>query len=222
MNENSLNMIHDNKSEEAKQAIYSSSYQMNRELFYDFSLMSYHTMKKLYLFFLCFFTFEIVVNILVENYDVFAIPLFSSVIFCTLYFATKNAARVNYERNVISLGKYAALKEEFYEDKIVSSVDELKREYFYHQVTGFFETKHFLLLHLQHRLYIAICKNTLDARVDEVKSFLIDKCSNVKKKKFINCSSNEKWSRVFMIAMIIVSVIGAVVAVVLAFRNPFL
>lgn len=70
----------------------------------------------------------------------------------------------------------------FFEDKIVSHVDELKREYFYHQITKFFETKNFILLHLQHNLHVTIEKNNLNASVDEVKAFLMNKCTLVKKK----------------------------------------
>lgn len=135
MNENSTNT--NLNSEDGQKAAYSSSYHMNKELFYDFSSVNYNRMKKVFLFLFFFLAFEIVANILVENYDIVPIALYISFLFCILYFMMKNAVKVNYERNMISLGNETVFKEELWEDKIVSSVDELKREYFYHQITGF-------------------------------------------------------------------------------------
>ena len=66
------------------------------------------------------------------------------------------------------------------------------------------------MLHLQHNLHITIEKSSLNADVDEVKAFVIDKCNNVKKKKFVNCVNDEKWSIVFMIALFVVAIAGAV------------
>ena len=109
-----------------------------------------------------------------------------------IYFRTRKSINIGYERMVISEGKEMTLNYELFEDKIVSHVDELKREYFYHQITKFFETKNFILLHLQHNLHITIEKNNLNASVDEVKAFLMNKCTPVKKKKFINCANDKK------------------------------
>ena len=137
------------------------------------------------------------------------------------YFRTKKSIKINYERNLISAGKESTLNYELFEDKIVSHVDELKREYFYHQITKFFETKNFILLHLQHNLYITIEKNNLNAGVDEVKAFLTSKCALVKKEEFINCANDKRWSLVFLIAQIVVSVIGMIVGLVLKVNHLF-
>ena len=110
---------------------------------------------------------------------------------------------------------------ELFEDKIVSHTDELKREYCYHQITKFFETKNFILLHLKYSLYIAIEKNNLNASVDEVKSFLMEKCTFVKKKKFIDCSNDKKWSLALLIALVVISVIGIVVGFALKINSNF-
>lgn len=74
---------------------------------------------------------------------------------------------------------------------------------------------------MQHNLYILIEKNSLNASVDEVKSFLIEKCTLVKKKKFVDTFNAKKWSLIFLIAMIVVSVIGAVFGIVLKSQNLF-
>ena len=42
-----------------------------------------------------------------------------------------------------------------------------------------------------------------------------------KKKKFINCANDKKWSLVFLIALIVVSVIGTVVGLVLKNNSIF-
>lgn len=219
MNENNVNASIEN--EEVRKAIYSSKFLMNKDLFYDFNLISYNKIKKILLVFLCFTVFEIVVNILVGNYDIVALCLFISLLMLLMYFQTKKAIKTNYERNLISAGKESTLHYELFEDKIVSHVDELKREYFYHQITKFFETKNFILLHLQHNLHITLEKNNLNASVDEVKSFLVNKCTLVKKKKFINCSNDKKLSLAFLILLIGVSVIGTVIALVFKIYSIF-
>lgn len=222
MNENNVNTYVENESEETKIAIYSSKFVMDKDLFYDFCSVSYNRTKKVFLTFLCLVACLIVTNILAGNYDI-VVPfgLFISFLMFLTYFRTKKAIKINYERNLISAGKESTLQYELFEDKIVSHVDELKREYFYHQITKFFETKDFILLHLQHNLHITINKNNLNASVDEVKSFLTKKCTLVKKKKFINCCNDKKWSLVFLIALIVVSVIGAVVGLVLKINSIF-
>lgn len=221
MNQNNVNTNVENESEEIKNAIYSSKFLMNKDLFYDFNLISYNKMKKIFLAFLCFTTFEIVVNILACNYDIVSLCLFISLIMLLMYFRTKKAIKINYERNLISAGKESTLQYELFEDKIVSHLDELRREYFYHQITKFFETKNFILLHLQHNLLITLEKNNLNASIDEVKSFLMNKCTLVKKKKFINCCNDKKWSLVFLIALIVVSIIGTIVSLVLKINSIF-
>ena len=61
----------------------------------------------------------------------------------------------------------------------------------------------------------------LNASVDEVKAFLMNKCTLVKKKKFINCANDKKWSLVFLIALIVVSVVGMILGLVLKLNNLY-
>ena len=68
---------------------------------------------------------------------------------------------------------------------------------------------------------VTIEKNNLNLSVDEVKDFLMNKCTFVKKKKFINCTNDKKLSLVFLIALIVVSVIGTVVGLVLKINSIF-
>jgi len=51
--------------------------------------------------------------------------------------------------------------------------------------------------------------------VDEVKLFLINKCLQVKKKKFINCSNDKKLALAFLIELAVITVVGTVVAIIL-------
>lgn len=220
MDENNVNVNVEN--EEVKSPIYSSKFLMNKELFYDFCSVSYNRTKKIFLTFFCLVACLIGINLLIGNYDiVLGFGPFMSFLMVLIYFRTKKSIKINYERNLISAGKESTLNYELFDDKIVSHVDELKREYFYHQITKFFETKNFILLHLQHNLHITIEKNNLNASVDEVKKFLMNKCTLVNKKKFINCSNDKKWSLVFLIALIVVSVIGIVVGLVLKINSIF-
>ena len=220
MDENNVNV--DVENEEVKRPIYSSKFLMNKELFYDFCSVSYNRTKKIFLIFFCLVAYLIGINLLIGNYDiVIVVGPFMSFLMVLIYFRTEKSIKINYERNLISAGKESTLNYELFDDKIVSHVDELKREYFYHQITKFFETKNFILLHLQHNLHITIEKNNLNASVDEVKNFLMKKCTLVKKKKFINCANDKKWSLVFLIALIVVSIIGIVVGFVLKINSIF-
>ena len=220
MDENNVNV--DVENEEVKRPIYSSKFLMNKELFYDFCSVSYNRTKKIFLIFFCLVAYLIGINLLIGNYDIVIVySPFMSFLMVLIYFRTEKSIKINYERNLISAGKESTLNYELFDDKIVSHVDELKREYFYHQITKFFETKNFILLHLQHNLHITIEKNNLNASVDEVKIFLMNKCTLVKKKKFINCANDKKWSLVFLIALIVVSIIGIVVGFILKINSIF-
>ena len=220
MNENNVNVNIEN--EEIKSPVYSSTFLMNKDLHYDFCSVSYNRTKKLFFIFFCLVAYLIGINLLMGNYDiVLGYGPFISFLMILIYFWTRKSIKIGYERMVISEGKEVTLNYELFEDKVISHNDELKREYFYHQITKFFETKNFILLHLQHNLYVTIEKNNLNASVDEVKSFLMNKCTLVKKKKFINCANDKKWSLVFLIALIVVSVIGTVVGLVLKINSIF-
>ena len=220
MNENNANINVENN--EVKKPIYSSKFLMDKELFYDFCSVSYNRTKKMFLVFFCLVAYLIGINLLVGNYDiVVGFSPFISFLMLLIYFRTKKSIKINYERNLISAGKESTLNYELFEDKIVSHVDELKREYFYHQITKFFETKNFILLHLQHNLHITIEKNCLNANVDELKAFLMNKCALVKKKKFINCVNDKKWSLAFLIALIVVSVVGMIIGLALKINSLF-
>lgn len=212
----------ENNTQEEKEAVYGSEFLMSKNLYYDFCSVSYNKTKKMFLTFLCLVTPLLTVSLLMGKYDIAMFyGFFISFLMIIIYFRTKKTIKIGYERMLISEGKERKLKYELFEDRIVAYTEDSKREYFYHQITKFFETKNFILLHLQHNLYISIEKNSLNASVDEVKSFLIEKCTLVKKKKFVDTFNAKKWSLIFLIAMIVVSVIGAVFGIVLKSQNLF-
>lgn len=220
MDENNVNVNVEN--EEVKKPIYSSRFLMNKDLYYDFCSVSYNRTKKLFFIFFCLVAYLIGINFLIGNYDiVLGFGPFISFLMILIFFRTRKSIKIGYERMVISEGKEVTLNYELFEDKVISHNDELKREYFYYQITKFFETKNFILLHLQHNLYLTIEKNNLNASVDEVKSFLMNKCTLVKKKKFINSANDKKWSLVFLIALIVVSIVGMFVGLALKINSIF-
>ncbi len=214
MNENNINI-----NEEIKSPIYSSEFMMTRDLFYDFYSVSYNSMKKLFLFCLCFATLEMVISIVCRNYNVAAWGIVLSVIMLLVYLRTRRMERIGYERSVLSAGDKHMVTGKLYEDKFGAGNDGFEKKFFYDQITKFFETGNFLLLHLQHGLYVILSKKDLNANIDEVKSFLIQKCPLVKKKTFVNCSNDKKQSSIFLIIMFIVSVIGTVVGAILKFNT---
>ncbi len=212
MNENNINV----QNEEAKPPIYSSKFLMSKELFYDFSLVSYNRMKKMFLIFFGLVAYVIGINLMLGNYDMlFIFGPFTLFTMILIYFMMIKTTKIGYERMVISEGKEPTWNYEFFEDKVVSHRDEFKREFFYDQITKFFETKHFILLHLKYNLHIVIDKNNLNTGVDEIKSFLMNRCTLVKDKKFINCTNDKKWSLALLLTLIVVSVVGMVAALLL-------
>lgn len=221
MNDNNINVDIELQNEESENPIYSSTFLMDKELFYDFCSVSYNKTKKLFLMFLCLVFWFTTISILDGGYDVvLSFSLFIPIILVALYLRTNRLIKISYERNLISTGKEEnTINCEIYVDKIVSHIDETKKEFSYQQITNLYETKNFILLHLKHNLFIIINKKGLNSEVDAVKSFLAEKCVNVKKKKFINCSDDKKQSLIFLIALISVSVIGILIAFVLKFKS---
>ncbi len=216
MNENNVIPDLGNDSEPVKTPVYCSEFLLSKDLYYDFCSVSYYKTKKVFLTFFLLVASTIVISLLVGNYDiVFGYGPFISLLMVLVYFKTKKSIRIGYERMMISEGKERIVKYELFEDKIVAFFDGAKREYFYHQITKLFETNNFILLHLQHNLYIIINKDRLDASIDDVKAFLLERCNLVKNRKFIVCSSDKKLTLIFMISLIAVSVMGTAVSVIL-------
>lgn len=214
MHENDMKYDIDEESERVFEPVFSSEFLMNKELFYDFSSVSYHRTKRGFIVFLCLVAFAITINILVGNYELVVLfgPLMA-LLMSLVYFRTNKAIRVNYERNVLAGGNNTVFKYDLLKDKIVSLVGGRKTEYDYNQITNLFETKDFILLHLKYNLHITINKNTLDGDVEDLKRFLLSKCVGVKKKRFINCENDKKISVVFLISLIAVAVAGSVIGV---------
>ena len=201
MDENITNV----NNEESKPAIYTTSVLMSRDLYYDFSTVGYNRMKKSLIFFLPSTVLEIAVNILAKNFDTVALSVIISLIFFLLYHGINKSTKIDYERTLISAGKEISTSYELFEDRVVTDSEGVKREYFYYQITKFFETKNFLLLHLQHNLYITINKNN----------------PLVKKKKFINCSNDKKWTLRLLILLVVFSVIGTIISLIIKFNAIF-
>jgi len=216
MNENLANTNFETAKKEEEKAVYSSMFLFSEDLYYDFGAVSYNRTKKVFLIFLCLAAWMICINLLSDNYDV--ILWFGpaiSFLMCLIFFRTKQAIKVGYERMVLSRGKEATMHYALFEDKIIAYSGDSARDIFYDQVTKLYESNSFLLLYLKHDVYVTIEKSGLNASVEDVKSFLTVKCTAVKKKKFIDCSSDKKWSWMFLVALIVVAAIGMIAGLVL-------
>ena len=221
MNENNAGGNIENEKKEAEGPVYSSRFLMNRDLFYDFNSVGYNKVKKIFIAFFCFIAVETAACIASGNQDNAILGIVISLVLLATYLRVKKAVKINYERMIISAGKESVIQYELFEDKIISYADELKREYSYYQITKFFETDNFILLHIRHGLFITLEKSSLNADAEEVKSFLMNKCLLVKKKKFINCSKDKIRALVFLIASFVVSVAGTAFAIILNIKNNF-
>ena len=216
MSEKLVNTDCENENYEEQTAVYSSKFLFSKELYYDFGAVSYNRTKNVFLIFLCLAAWMICMYLLSDNYDV--ILWFGpaiSFLMCLIFFRTKQSIKVGYERMVLSRGKEATMHYALFEDKIIAYSGDLARDIFYDQVTKLYETKRFLLLYLKHDVYVTIEKSGLNASVEDVKSFLMAKCTAVKKKKFIDCSSDKKWSVLLLVAIIVVAAIGMIAGLVL-------
>lgn len=189
---------------------------MEEELYFDFCSASYNKIKRAFLVFLCLDAAAIAVNLLGGNYDIIVgFGPFMSFIMALVYFRTNKAVKIGYERIMLSRNAPDALTYELYDEKIVSRFEQQQKPYYYDQISGLFETKNFLLLHLKYNLYVTLEKSSLSASVDEIKPFLIKKCTNAKRKRFINCSNDKKWALALLIAQIVVCIAGSVIGIIL-------
>ncbi len=222
MTENLASTNVENEYNEEEPAVYSTKFLFSKDLYYDFGVVSYNRTKKIFLIFLCLATWLIWINLISDNYDVILWfgPAISFVM-CLTFFRTKQAIKVGYERTVLTGGGELTVRYALLEDKIIAYSGEAARDIFYEQVTKFYETNSFLLLYLKHNVYVTIEKSGLNASIEDVKSFLAKKCTAVKKKKFIDCSGDKKWSVLFLMAMIVVAAIGTIAGLVLKSNSIF-
>lgn len=208
----------ENGNREEHTAVYSTKFVLSKELYCDFGSVGYNRTKVIFGVFLLLMTWINLIYSLSGDYDVILWygPAISFIM-CLTYFKTKQAIKVGYERMVLTRGKEADMHHALYEDKIVAYGDGSARDIFYEQVTKLYETKHFLLLYLKHNVYVTVEKSGLNGSIEAVKAFLMKKCTRVKKKKFIDCTGDEKWSLIFLAALIVVAAIGAAAGLVLSF-----
>lgn len=209
MDQNNLNVGAQINAQEPPKPLYTSRVLMDKDTFYDFATVNYKRTKKIFLVFLILLFPPTVLNIIEGNYDlVITYNFIVSLFMILIYFKIRRSVKVGFERNVITAGENNISSYELFEDKIVSEIDGYKREFFYSQITGLFETEMFILLHLKHNLFVTIGKDELSASVDEVKAFLIRKCAFVKKKKFINCANDHTLTVIFLISLCAISLIS--------------
>lgn len=209
-----------NENQEVKNAVYHSSIRMTRDFYNELFCVTEHRQKKVSIVFLCVTVCEAATGIGTARIDCAAIGLFAAFALILFHFMNKKVKIRNYERNLISMGKEPTAFEKLCDDAIVTVSEGLEREHSYQQITKFLETKNLLLLHLQLNLYIILDKNTLNAGVEEVKAFLVEKCPLVKKKEFVDCSDAPRWNFGLMIATTVVSVIGFILACVAKANRP--
>lgn len=195
--------------------IYSSEFPVNKASYYDSSSVNYRKMKIASFVSMCMIALLVIPNISADINDVCLYALLLSFVMLVPYFRISRAIQLEYERTMFSVGKEYTIVQNLFEDKITLVIDAQEKAFFYHQITDLYETKNFLLLVLPHRLHLSISKPNLNADVDEVKTFLLKRCVNAKKKKFVDCSNDQRLSVAFLIAAIVISVVGNIACLVL-------
>ena len=200
MNENAREISGAEAPEETKKPIYTCESTLDEILFSEFSEVSYSKVKNFNIIFTVINILYCLVNLIYGNYDTTAgYSVFFTILMYVMYFNIKNVAKINFQRTMLSYGSEHRQITELYEDKILSSFGKNKREFFYFQINGLFETDNLILMRLQYNLYLELNKIALNADPQVVKAFLIQKCPMVKKKKFTDCSNSRRLSFIFLL-----------------------
>lgn len=220
MNENAPELNGSEIPEEIKTPLYTSESTFDESLFSEFSEVSYSKVKNFTIIFTIVNILYCLVNLIDRNYDTTAgYSVFFTVLMYVMYFNIKNAAKINFQRTMLSYGSEHRQITELYEDKILSSFGKNKREFFYFQINGLFETDNLLLMRLQYNLYLDLNKIALNADPQAVKAFLIQKCPMVKKKKFIDCSNSRRLSFIFLLISTAYTISVALICIIFTFSG---
>lgn len=95
-----------------------------------------------------------------------------------------------------------------------------KSTYSFEQIIGIIETKNLLILKMKYNLGININKNTLTGgNVEELASYLYQKCSNIKKKKIIKTNITKYFELIFTIVLAILLILSIIFNI---FENKYI
>ena len=167
--------------------------------FAEFAAVSYVKIKNFIIIFTAFDILFCLLNIFDGDYNQAAgYSAFLTFLMFILYFSIKKGIQLNYKRSLFSYGNDNRTTTALYDDKILATFGKNEKEFFYHQVSGFFETGNLILLRLKYNMFLALDKSALNADPQAVKAFLIQKCPMVKKKKFTDCSNNHRLLFIFL------------------------
>ena len=199
MNENAPEISGAEAPEETKKPLYTCEYTMDMNFFAEFAAVSYVKIKNFIIIFTAFDILFCLLNIFDGDYNQAAgYSAFLTFLMFILYFSIKKGIQLNYKRSLFSYGNDNRTTTALYDDKILATFGKNEKEFFYHQVSGFFETGSLILLRLKYNMFLALDKSALNADPQAVKAFLIQKCPMVKKKKFTDCSNNHRLSFIFL------------------------
>lgn len=199
MNENAPEISGAEAPEETKKPIYTCEYTMDMNFFAEFAAVSYVKIKNFIIIFTAFDILFCLLNIFDGDYNQAAgYSAFLTFLMFILYFSIKKGIQLNYKRSLFSYGNDNRTTTALYDDKILATFGKNEKEFFYHQVSGFFETESLILLRLKYNMFLALDKSGLNADPQAVKAFLIQKCPMVKKKKFTDCSNNHRLLFIFL------------------------
>lgn len=199
MNENAPEISGAEAPEETKKPLYTCEYTMDMNFFAEFAAVSYVKIKNFIIIFTAFDILFCLLNIFDGDYNQAAgYSAFLTFLMFILYFSIKKGIQLNYKRSLFSYGNDNRTTTALYDDKILATFGKNEKEFFYHQVSGFFETGSLILLRLKYNMFLALDKSALNADPQVVKAFLIQKCPMVKKKKFTDCSNSHRLLFIFL------------------------
>ncbi len=183
--------------------IFCSEFTMTKEIFYDFSSVSYSIPL---IFFIIIFALSVlyfIVQLFEGKYSSLAMQEALPFAFSVFYFAfTKYSVNKNYKRYMLSVGTDSSAKEKIcFSDKISASRGNRSPvEYDYGSVSAVYETKKLFLLRMKYSLYLLVSKDSFPGETKNAFiNFLFSSCANIKKKKVKNVCGREKLCILFML-----------------------
>ena len=201
MSEERIVLDEDTCQKEETNVVYCSDFSMSKELYYDFGLVGYQRFKKSFAAVLICFAVAATGGFLSHSYElILASGVMAVLVMALGYIKACRSVKIGWERSLIPSGEAMKVKNELGEEKIFAYWVENRQEISYDQVAELRETNSFLLLHLKHGVHITLEKKSLNADVNAVKAFLLDKCTKIKKKRFVNCSCARKWCMAMLVA----------------------
>lgn len=154
-------------------------------------------------------------NVLIRNYDI----LFKSIIILLLFggiseVVTRKINKIRYNQMTLA-NKNLPIKNNVTINKdgikIINPDSNNKTEYTFDSINSIVETKNMYILKMNYKVGMIINKNNLTGGTkEEFIEYILDKCSNIKKKKVYNYQKNTSFLYGYVISLILILILSII------------